>query len=174
MKRIALPRSPDADALVAAWLAANYLFDDELSAVVFVDGKRPGGDLSALNCAVGVWGSHDPLCVSFNAESPVRIERGEACVTRSIWGYLLAHSKPVEHLAKLVAVVEEGKSNTAGSPSEALQASLTSGLHAFVSQQKAMMPNDHALFRVVCRWLHRYECVAWRSGTRRPSPVLVG
>ena len=45
MKRIALPEKPDADALVATWLAARYLFDDESSAVVFVDVKRSVADL---------------------------------------------------------------------------------------------------------------------------------
>lgn len=36
MKRIAFPKNPDADALVAAWLAVNYLFDGESCVAVFV------------------------------------------------------------------------------------------------------------------------------------------
>ncbi|MGH7134722.1 MAG: hypothetical protein ACREHD_03220, partial [Pirellulales bacterium] len=173
MKRIAFPKNPDADALVAAWIVAHYLFDDESCAVVFVDGKRLVADLPPVDCAVGNWGSHDPFCVSFNAGSRVRTERGETCITRSVWEYLVAQGRQLEHLVKLVAVVEEGKNN-AGSPSEALQASQTNGLHAFVRQQIALVPDDHALFRTVCRWLHRYECAAWRSCMRRSSPVLAG
>lgn len=171
MKHIALPKSPDADTLVAAWLVANHLFDDESSAVVFVNGKRPAvADLPALDCAVGVWDGHDPFCVSFKTGSPVRAERGGTCVTRSVWEYLVAQGKPLEHMAKLVAVIEEGK-NATESPSAALQASLTSGLHAFVRQQKAMVPDDHAVFRAVCRWLHSYECAALRSCARQAVPV---
>jgi hypothetical protein len=160
------------DALVAAWLAASYLFD-ESSAVVFINGKKPPvAELPPLDCTLGVWGSHDPSRFSFCAKVTDNAQGGETSVTRLLWDYLLAQGKQTQHLARLVAVVEEGKRNAAGSPSEALQSSLTCGLHAFVGQQKMILPDDHALFRAVCRWLSRYECAAWRTHARRPGPVM--
>lgn len=102
MKRIALRKNPDADALMAAWLAVNYLFDGEPGAVVFVDSKRSVAGQSPLDCTLGVRGSRDPSCLIFGAAVPDPVEAGETSVTRLLWEYLLAQGKPLDHLGKLV------------------------------------------------------------------------
>lgn len=59
MKRIITHKQPDADALVAIWLAQRYLFPGEETTVRFVGRTfRPTGD--GGDCILDVGNAYDP------------------------------------------------------------------------------------------------------------------
>jgi hypothetical protein len=127
MRRVATHQKPDADALVSAWLASRYLFDDRRVDVVFVSRGCSVDKLASYDCVVDLSGVHDPERLIFDHKPPAFSDRNETCATRLVWEHLHSHGKPVEHFAPLIDVVHEGDSNPPRRPSPALAASRRTG-----------------------------------------------
>lgn len=163
MTRVATHRKPDADALVSAWLASRYLFDDRRVEVVFVARECSIDKLAQFDCVVDLSCIHDPERLIFDHKPPAFCDRNETCATRLVWKHLLSLRRPVEHLASLISVVHEGDSNPPRRPSAALMASRNDGLHAAVRQARTTLESDKEVFQAVSRWLARFDRAARRS-----------
>lgn len=149
MKRVATHQNPDAAALVSAWLASRYLFDDRRVEVAFVARGCSVDRLAQYDCVVDLSCIHDPERLIFDHKPPAFANRNETCATRLVWKHLLSLRRPVEHLASLVSVVHEGDSNPPRRPSAALTASRKDGLHAIVRQARTSLGSDKEVFQAV-------------------------
>lgn len=168
MKLVATHQKPDADALVSAWLAWRYLFDDRRVDVVFVARGCSVKKLASYDCVVDLSGVYDPERLIFDHKPPAFSDRNETCATRLVWEHLLSLERPVEHFAPLVDLVHEGDSNPPRSPSAALANSRKDGLHAAVRQARAGLNTDLEVFQAVSRWLANFDRTA-RKTARQPS-----
>jgi hypothetical protein len=169
MKRIATHKKPDADALVSAWLASRYLFDGHRAEVAFVGRMCSISKLAEFDCVVDLSCVYDPESLIFDHKPPAFIDRNETCATRLVWEHLVALGRPVEHFSSLVDVVHECDSNPPRSPSAALIASRTGGLHAAVKQARSTLESDRQVFRAVSRWLVHFDRAARKSTLYLPE-----
>lgn len=155
MKRIATHKRPDADALVATWLAERYLFAGDNAEIVFVSRHAV---VRGADCVVDLGNTFDPDRLRFDHKPPAFTNRNATCATRLLWEHLVAKSKPVVHLEPLIRVVHEGDRNPPGKRSPELSRSKTTGFHAHLARLRAICPNnDAALYAGARTWLNEYD-----------------
>jgi hypothetical protein len=157
VRRIATHAKPDPDAIVAAWLAATFLFPGEEAEVAFVPRTRPGQPGAAADCLVDITCTHDPQRLIFDHKPPAFADRNATCATRLIWEHLTALGRPVGHLEALVRVVHEGDRSPPARPSAELARSRADGLHAHFARMRGQCSDDHQLYRAVRSWLDHYD-----------------
>ena len=157
MRRIATHAKPDPDAIVAAWLAATFLFPGEEAEVAFVPRTRPGRPGPAADCLVDITCTHDPRRLIFDHKPPAFADRNATCATRLVWEHLLALGRPVGHLVALVRVVHEGDRSPPARPSPELTRSRADGLHAEFARMRGQFSDDLQLYRALRGWLDRYD-----------------
>lgn len=114
MKRIVTHKKPDADALVATWLATRYLFDGEEVEVVFVGRSYAVPADPSQDCVVDVGREYDPARLVFDHKPPAFSDRNGTCAARLVWEHLLCLGRPVHHLQQLIQVIHEGDRRPAG------------------------------------------------------------
>jgi hypothetical protein len=165
MKRIATHSAPDADALVAAWLAQRFLFPGEASEVVFVPRDYRPPPVPAHDAVVDVGRAHDPARLLFDHKPPAFEDRDSTCATRLLWEHLLALGRPVAHLADLVQAVHDGDAVSRRGGSQAYKRSRESGLHALVAAARIQGHPDAGMHALAARWLDGHEA-GLRAGTR--------
>jgi hypothetical protein len=157
MKYVATHKRPDADALVATWLAARFLFSGEKSEVIFVSRGYAVPADPPPDCVVDVGRAYDPARRVFDHKSPAFSDRNQTCAARLLWEYLLALGKPVHHLEQLIQVVHEGDRRPPRKPSPALLQSRREGLHAHIAQLRQNCPDDQQLYRATQSWLDHHD-----------------
>jgi hypothetical protein len=151
MKRIVTHRAPDPDAIVAAWLATEYLFGGD-ALVIFVGRQQavhaPGG----ADCVVDVGNRYDPEKLWFDHKPPAFADRNATCATKLVWEHLLAIGCNVRHLEPLVQVVFEGDTRRS---SPALRQSRRDGLHAAFARAKQEAASEDHLYALMAGWLRK-------------------
>jgi hypothetical protein len=155
MKRIATHKKPDADALVATWLAARYLFEGEEAEVIFVSRGYAVPANPPPACVVDVGRACHPARLVFDHKPPAFPDRNQTCAARLLWEHLLSLRKPVHHLEPLIRVVHEGDRRPPRKPSPALLRSRKEGLHAQVRLRRSL--DDQSLYGAVRSWLDRHD-----------------
>lgn len=157
-RRIATHHAPDADALVAVWMAERFLFFDESCAVTFVDRRFAPCRESGFDCVVDVGRSHDPARRHFDHKPPAVLDRHSTCATRLVWEHLRSLQRPVEHLAQLVDLIHAGDSARLRASSFAYQESRRSGLHAHIHAVRDLSETDAQAYRAIRYWLDGKFC----------------
>src|SRR4051812_49237433 len=157
MRRVVTHAKPDADAIVAAWLAETFLFTGEEVEVVFVPRLRPGRPLPAADCLVDIACVHDPQKLIFDHKPPACADRNATCAARLVWEHLRSLGRPVAHLEALVRVVHEGDRSPPGRPSPELARSRAEGFHLQLKQARARGGDDHRLYQEMRDWLDWYH-----------------
>jgi hypothetical protein len=84
-RQIATHRNPDADVLVAAWLAESFLFAGEPTEIVFVARTYRPGDAATYDCVVDVGSACDPARLWFAHKPPAFADRHQNCAARLVW-----------------------------------------------------------------------------------------
>jgi hypothetical protein len=156
VKRIVTHKKPDADALVASWLAARYLFEGEEAEVSFVARNYAVPTDRPPDCVVDVGRAYDPARLVFDHKPPAFPDRNQTCSARLLWEYLLALGKLVHHLEQLIQVVHEGDHRPPRKPSPDLLQSRRDGLHANIARLRQDYPDDQQLYRATRSWLRRH------------------
>jgi hypothetical protein len=156
VKRIVAHKRPDADALVATWLAARFLFNGEKSEVIFVSRSYAVPANPPPDCVLDVGRAYDPARLVFDHKPPAFPDRNQTCAARLLWEHLLALRKPVHHLEQLIRIVHEGDRRPPRKPSPALLQSRREGLHAHIAQLRKDCPDDQQLYRATRSWLRRH------------------
>lgn len=110
MKSKATHKKPDTDALVATWLAERFLFAGCETKVCFVERTFDSNKASPFDCVVDVGRIHSPERRLFDHKPPGYPDRYASCATKLLWEHLIAEGHPVQHLADLVQLVDEGDS----------------------------------------------------------------
>jgi hypothetical protein len=157
VKRIVTHKRPDADALVASWLAARYLFEGEEADVSFVARSYSVPANPPPDCVVDVGRAYDPARLVFDHKPPALPDRNQTCAARLLGEYLLALHKPVHHLEQLIQVVHEGDRRPPRKPSPALLQSRREGLHANIARLRKDCPDDQQLYRATQSWLDYHD-----------------
>jgi hypothetical protein len=155
VKYIVTHKRPDADALVATWLAARFLFNGEKAEVIFVSRSYAVPANPPPDCVVDVGRAYDPARLVFDHKPPAFLDRNRTCAARLLWEHLLALRKPVHHLEQLIRVVHEGDRRPPRKPSPALLRSRKEGLHAQVRLRRCL--DDQSLYGAVRSWLDRHD-----------------
>jgi hypothetical protein len=170
VKYIVTHKRPDADALVATWLAARFLFNGEKAEVIFVSRGYTVPADRPPDCVVDVGRAYDPARFAFDHKPPAFPDRNHTCAARLLWEHLLALGKPVHHLEELIQIVHEGDRRPPRKPSPALLQSRRAGLHAQLAQLRQDCPDDQQLYRATRSWLDHYEqtTAAAAPGPSRP------
>jgi hypothetical protein len=169
-RQIATHRQPDADALVAVWLAERFLFAGEPAEIVFVARTYGPGDAATYDCVVDVGGTCEPARLWFDHKPPAFADRHQSCAARLVWEYLQSQGRAVAHLADLITATHDGDSIVRRAGSKAYRHSRQSGLHAFFARAKAAQPSDSEMYRRVRRWLDRQEAKLRAVGPCLPIP----
>ena len=156
VKRIVTHKKPDADALVAIWLAARHLFGAEEVDVVFVGRNYILPTDLPPDCVVDVGRAYDPARLVFDHKPPAFPDRNLTCAARLVWEHLLALGEPVHHLRQLIQVIHEGDRRPAGKHTPALLLSKRQGFHAYISRLRKSL-NDQQLYRAARTWLDLFE-----------------
>jgi len=157
MKRIVTHKAPDADALVAAWLAATHLFPGEETVVAFVGRGQDVHALGHADCVVDVGNRFDPARLCFDHKPPAFADQNATCATRLVWDHLCGLGRDVNLLEPLVRVVFEGDTRRF---SPALRQSRIDGVHAVVARLRREAASDTDVYRRVAAWLdeHAQTC----------------
>ena len=150
MKRILTHKRPDLDAIVSAWLAQKFLFQGEVSEVVFVNRKIPPKELEAADCVVDVGNAYDPQRLWFDHKPPAFDNRNSTCSTKLIWEHLVRIGRDVNHLEPLVQVTYEGDTHR---QSLALKQSRIDGPHAELSRLGQVYKDDQIVYARMADWL---------------------
>lgn len=158
MKRIATHKKPDADALLAAWLAERYLFAGERSEVIFV--PRSANALDRADCVVDITRAYDAQNLTFDHKPPAFADRNYTCAAKLVWNYLVSMGQAVRHLASLVEVVHEGDSKPPRKASSEMAESRSSGLHCVITGTRLENVTDRELYTRVKLWLDDYDAMA--------------
>lgn len=155
---IATHKKPDADALVATWMAERFLFPNERCRVKFVSRLLQRRQMK-LDCVVDIGKAHDPNKLRFDHKPPAFSHRDQSCATRLVWEHLLTLGHDVGHLELLVDLVHDGDASTRRGNSAIFRASRINGLHALIKQahlqcaEGANNLNDQMLYRAIKMWL---------------------
>jgi hypothetical protein len=154
MKRIVTHKAPDPDAIVAAWLAVEYLFGSD-GLVLFVGRKSAVHAPGLADCVVDVGNRYDRAKLWFDHKPPAFADRNSTCAARLVWEYLLAIGRDVRHLEPLVQVVFEGDTRRS---SPALRQSRRDGFHAAFAHAKQAAASDDQLYEQMAGWLRKNLC----------------
>lgn len=155
--RVVTHTKPDADALVAAWLAERYLLSGRSVEVAFVATGHDWASGPAPDCVVDVGGLHDPALGLFDHRPPARADRHETCATELVWKHLSESGRAVDALGSLVDAVRAGDSPSGRGNSVAYAASRENGAHAVVARLRERGTNDRETWATVRRWLNQYR-----------------
>ncbi len=156
--RIITHAAPDADAVVAAWLAEHFLFPEERVEVLFVPRGRVLGAMRKGDCLVDVGNTYDPVNLWFDHKPPACENRHDSCAARLVWDRLIELGKPVEHLRELVDVVFAGDSvRERRKFKEQYDESCRSGVHRVLTAAKNEEKTDAGVYRTVRCWLNTYH-----------------
>lgn len=164
--RIVTHTKPDADALVAAWLAERYLLSGRRVDVVFVPYGHNWASGPVADCVVDVGGLCDPALGLFDHRPPARADRHETCATALVWMHLAESGRDVGALGPLVDAVRAGDSPKWRGPSAAYAASRRDGVHALVVGLRERAAGDREVWAAVRSWLNEHyppTAHEWRS-----------
>jgi hypothetical protein len=176
VKYIATHQKPDADALVASWLAARYLFNGEEAEIIFVARNYAVPADRPPDCVLDMGRANDPARLVFDHKPPALPDRNQTCAARLLWEHLLALGKPVQHLEQLIQIVHEGDRRPPRKPSPALLQSRREGLHAQVARLRQDCPDDQQLYQATRSWLEHYDqtTAAAVTAKERSCPTRTG
>lgn len=152
-KRIATHRTPDADALVAAWLVQRYGFPGQSCHVEFVDRAADDATLSQYDCVVDVGRVHDEDRLRFDHKPPAFDDRDLNCATRLVWNALCRVRDDVDHLEPLIDLVHDGDAISRRRSSAAYQESRSTGLHAHIRCLRETAESDSIVYHSIALWL---------------------
>ena len=153
MKQIVTHANPDLDAIVSAWLAQDFLFQEHASEVLFVSRKVPEKRMLSADCLVDVGNTYCPENYRFDHKPPAFRNRNSTCATRLIWEYLLNIGKAVVHLKPLVEITYQGDTHR---NSEALKQSRIDGPHAELTKLKTECRDTTEVYQRMVLWLRSY------------------
>lgn len=163
--RVVTHTQPDADALVAAWLAERYLFSGRRVEVVFVPSGHDWASGPAADCVVDVGGLCDPALGLFDHRPPARADRTETCATELVWKHQSESGRGVEALGPLVDAVRAGDSTRERGRSVAYAVSRREGVHALIAGLRARGARDREMWATVRNSLNvLHSCAATRTG----------
>lgn len=147
-RRIATHRKPDADALVAAWIAETHLFPGETCRVEFVS---RGADLMGrdFDCVVDVGRIFDSGRLWFDHKPPAFADRHETCAAKLVWQHAQENGRDLDYLRDIIELVHDGDAATRRSGSERYARSRQTGLHALIRHAGAHSHGDQMLYQVV-------------------------
>lgn len=128
--RVVTHTKPDADALVAVWLAEHFLFSGRRVEVAFVPYRHNWASGPAADCVVDVGGLCDSALGLFDHRPPARADRTETCATELVCKHLSESGRDVEALGPLVDAVRAGDSTRERGKSVAYAVSRREGVHA--------------------------------------------
>ncbi|MFW6039382.1 MAG: hypothetical protein ACOC9P_02790 [bacterium] len=163
--RIATHQQPDADTLVAAWLASRFLFAQDHCRVEFVPRKWRPGERVDFDCVLDVGCTYEIDRLWFDHKPPAVTDRHRTCTSRQVWEYLLAAGHRVQHLAELIDAVHDGDSSRRRG-SAAYRRSRREGLHGVYHRKRDGQCGDRELWRSIQAWLDRHD-----RSARRASPA---
>ena len=153
MKQIVTHADPDLDAIVSAWIAQDFLFQEHASEVLFVNRKVPEKFMSHADCLVDVGNIYASENYRFDHKPPAFQNRNSTCATRLIWEYLLNIGADVAHLEPLVQITYQGDTHR---NSEALKQSRIDGPHAKLKKLKTEHKDTTEIYRQMVLWLRNY------------------
>ena len=153
MKQIITHADPDLDAIVSAWIAQDFLFQENESEVLFVSRKVPERLMLHADCVVDVGNTYSPENYRFDHKPPAFRNRNSTCATRLIWDYLIDTGVAVAHLEPLVQITYQGDTHR---NSEALKQSRIDGPHAELVRVKAEDKETTEVYRQMVLWLRSY------------------
>lgn len=153
MKQIITHANPDLDAIVSAWLAQDFLFQDHETEVLFVSRKISEKRRLHADCLVDVGNTYCPEKYRFDHKPPAFQDRNSTCATRLIWEYLLDIGVAVAHLEPLVQIVFQGDTHR---NSEALKQSRINGPHAELTKLKTEYTDTTEVYQRMVLWLRSY------------------
>lgn len=153
MKQIITHANPDLDAIVSAWLAQDFLFQEHASEVLFVSRKVPEKLMLSADCLVDVGNTYCPENYRFDHKPPAFRNRNSTCATQLIWEYLLNIGRAVVHLKPLVEITYQGDTHR---NSEALQQSRIDGPHAELTKLKTEYRDTTEIYQQMVLWLRSH------------------
>lgn len=148
IRRIATHCTPDADALVAAWIAERYLFRTHRCQVEFVDYSFRPSSKPDFDCVVDVGKTFNPALNIFDHKPPAFEDRHQSCAAKLIWEKV---RKPHQlcHLAELVELIHDGDAITRRSRSARYAHSNRTGLHAVIRHARNYSQSDQMLYQAI-------------------------
>lgn len=155
VKIVATHAEPDADALVAAWIAERFLFNGYNTRVVFVSKTLTPKSPAEFDCVVDVGNMHSPELRIFDHKPPAFPDRHASCAAKLLFEHLLESGHRVQHLQPLVQLVHDGDSIKRRAGSIAYRQSRKNGLHAEIARLKTQGLSDDQLYRRTKAWLDR-------------------
>jgi hypothetical protein len=154
--RIATHSKPDADALVAAWIAERFLFRSHQCQVEFVDYSFRPSSKPDFDCVVDVGKTFNPARNIFDHKPPAFEDRHQSCAAKLIWEKVRKRHR-LSHLAELVELIHDGDAITRRSRSARYAHSNRTGLHAVIRHARNYSQSDQMLYQAIKAYLD-----AWR------------
>lgn len=148
--RVITHSQPDADAIVAAWLAERFLFAGKPVEVLFVELGRVLGAYRPGDCLVDVGGCHDPAQRFFDHKPPALPSRHDSCAATLVWDYLCLQGHQVGHLESLILDVHAVSRGEV----EHIR-SCENGCHAALERAQEVESTDAGVYRSMRQWLNR-------------------
>ncbi|MCD0458613.1 MYG1 family protein [Roseiconus lacunae] len=152
-RTIATHQKPDADALVATWMAERYLYPNNTCQVAFIPRTRDQASLRGYDAVMDIGCVHEPLRHRFDHKPPAFEDRNEHCAASLVFRHLADRGVDVEHLSELVTLVHDGDTITRRGKSEHYARSRERGLHAVVQHAKAYATSDAMCYQGVAVYL---------------------
>jgi hypothetical protein len=148
-RSIATHCKPDADALVAAWVAERYLFPGDRCHVVFVPRSFIPSKPDRYDCVVDVGCEHSVKRRLFDHKPPAFIDRNETCAAKLVWDQVRQRHPYTKQIDDLVNLVHSGDANTLRSRSARYRESRKNGLHAIIRCASDYAKSDQMLYQAI-------------------------
>ena len=148
-RRIVTHRKPDADALVAAWIAERHLFPTDACQIKFVDRMFDPSADQHYDCVVDVGRVCNPDRRIFDHKPPAFIDRNQTCAAKLVWQHVCESRRPAHDLADLIELVHDGDAIARRSGSASYAESRKTGLHALIKHAQGYCDSDQMLYQAI-------------------------
>ena len=150
---IATHCKPDADALVAMWLAERFQFTNRSCFIRFFDRRTELATLQKYDCKVDVGRIRKEDHRLLDHKPAAFNDPGDICATRRVWDFLRGRGENLDWLKPLVDLVHDGDAVSRHAGSVAFQNSRRHGLHAHIACLQKTVDSDIVVYNATAIWL---------------------